>query len=260
MSKTQLLNQFTKDSEQRNFFAQTLDKMSQAEQRHSLEVSGFFTPEEQGDFMALLQAYGGGRWVLEGGYAQAERQVFLFPPPWQEEIPREEMPLSVICAQAKGDIGHRDVLGSMMSLGLSRRKFGDILVEGNQCQVMVLAETAGILLSQWSSIGRYGIDLKELPLAELAVPDKVTKEITTTVASLRLDSMVSAGFSLARSKAVAQIASGRVAVNHRDCQKADRLVAEGDLLTCRGLGKCHFVKQGSETRKGRVLVTLERYL
>lgn len=260
MSKTQLLNQFAKDQEQRSFFALALDKMAQSEQRQSLEVSGFFTPEEQVDFQALLQAYGGGLWALEGGYGQAERQVFLFPPAWMEDIPREEIPLSIIQAKAKGEIGHRDVLGSLMSLGISRRKFGDILVEGNQCQVVVLQETAGILLSQWSSIGRYGISLTEKPLAEMEVPQQVTKEFTTTVASLRLDSMISAGFSLARSKAVAQIASGRVAVNHRECQKADKLVAEGDLLTCRGMGKCQFLIQGGETRKGRILVTLERYL
>ncbi len=260
MSKTKLLNQFAKDSEQRSFFAQGLDKLEQAEQRQCLEGTGFFTPEEQVDFSALLQAYGSGVWEASGGFATAERKIFLFPPAWMEEIPPEDVPLTVVEAKVKGEVGHRDVLGSLMALGLSRRKLGDIMLQGNLCQVVVLAETASIVLSQWSSIGRYGVSLTEKPLTDLVIPEQKTKEISSTVASLRLDSLVATGFSLARSKAVSQIASGRVAVNHRECTKADKLVAEGDLLTCRGLGKCRLLSVGGQSRKGRFLIIMEKYM
>lgn len=260
MSKTQLLNRYTKDSEQRSFFAQALDKMAQAEQRQSQETTGFFTPEEQVDFMSLLQAYGGGAWAREGGYDQAERRVFVFLPPWMEELSPEDVPLSVIQASYGGEVGHRDVLGSLMSLGLTRRKLGDIVLGEGMCQVLCLAETAPILLSQWSSIGRYPISLVEKPLGDLVQVEEKTKEIHSTVASLRLDSMVATGFSLSRSKAQSLIQGGRVAVNHRECSKGDKLVEEGDLLTCRGLGKCQVVTVGGQSRKGRYLITLMRYL
>lgn len=260
MSKTQLLNHYAKDAEQRTFFASALDKLAQAEQRHSLLATGFFTPEEQVDFTSLLEQYGGGVWQVFGGFPTAERSVFLFPPSWMEEIPPEDIPLTVIRGKIKGEVGHRDVLGSLMGLGITRRKIGDILIEGQECQVIVLAEVAPILLSQWSSIGRYGVSLSECALSELSVPEQKKKEITSTVASLRLDSMVATGFSLARSKAVTQISGGRVTVNHRECQKPDKLVAEGDLLTCRGLGKCQVTEVKGQSKKGRWIVTLERYM
>ena len=80
------------------------------------------------------------------------------------------------------------------------------------------------------------------------------------MATLRLDAVVASGFSLSRSKASQLIATGRVSVNHLECLKTDRLVEEGDVLTCRGLGKCVLAQVGGQSRKGRVILTLHRYL
>ena len=75
-----------------------------------------------------------------------------------------------------------------------------------------------------------------------------------------LDAVLAAGFSLSRSKAAAYISAGKVAVNHRDCLKGDRQVAEGDVLTCRGLGKCVVKEVPGQSKKGRTMLVLERYL
>ena len=76
------------------------------------------------------------------------------------------------------------------------------------------------------------------------------KTIRDTVAALRLDAVLAAGFSTSRSKAADFISAGRVSINHRECMKGDRAVNEGDVLTCRGLGKC-VVKGGpGASRKG----------
>ena len=39
-----------------------------------------------------------------------------------------------------------------------------------------------------------------------------------------------------------------------------RHVGEGDVLSCRGLGKCVLEEVGNQTKKGRVFITLKRYL
>ena len=85
------------------------------------------------------------------------------------------------------------------------------------------------------------------------------KTIRDTVATLRLDAVTACGFSLSRSKAAALIASGKVALNHRECLKADRPVAEGDVLTCRGLGKCVVKEVPGQSKKGRTMLVMERY-
>jgi RNA-binding protein YlmH len=42
--------------------------------------------------------------------------------------------------------------------------------------------------------------------------------------------------------------------------KSDKTVEQGDVMTCRGLGKCVVAEVGGLSKKGRVILTLERYL
>ena len=65
---------------------------------------------------------------------------------------------------------------------------------------------------------------------------------------------------LARGQAADLIASGRVQLNHRECVKPDHAVAQGDVLSCRGLGKCVLTEVGGPSKKGRILIVLERYV
>ena len=155
---------------------------------------------------------------------------------------------------------HRDYLGSLMGLGLTREKIGDILLTGTGAQVIVLAEVLPILLSQWDKAGRYPVTLTPLPLAELTPAPGEIKEVRATVASPRLDAVVSAGFSIPRSRAADLIRAGRVMVDHRPCEKADKTVSEGATLTCRGLGKCVLREIGGTSKRGRTILAIDRYL
>ena len=61
-------------------------------------------------------------------------------------------------------------------------------------------------------------------------------------------------------KAAELIHAGRVQLNHRECVKPDHAVAQGDVLSCRGLGKCVLTEVGGPSKKGRILIVLERYV
>ena len=49
-------------------------------------------------------------------------------------------------------------------------------------------------------------------------------------------------------------------MNHRECLKGDRQVEEGDVITCRGLGKCVVKEVPGQSKKGRTMLVLERYI
>ena len=70
----------------------------------------------------------------------------------------------------------------------------------------------------------------------------------------------SSGFSMGRGKAAGLISSGKVELNHRPCVKPDRAVEQGDVITCRGLGKCLLKEMGGVSKKGRIMLVLERYV
>jgi RNA-binding protein YlmH len=157
-------------------------------------------------------------------------------------------------------LSHRDFLGSLMGLGITREKLGDILVEESRAQLLLLRETVPILLSQWEGAGRWRASLRETSLSDLTPKPAQVKTIRDTVATPRLDAVLASAFSLSRSKASAYIAAGKVAVNHRECLKSDKTVEEGNVLTCRGLGKCVIKEVPGQSKKGRTMLVLERYI
>lgn len=263
MNKTELLNKFAKDGEQRVELARVLDQMERADTRSIPCPTQFLSPALRAAVEPMLCACGHPRHLFIGGYEGAERTICVFLPHWQEvEDYRQSEDLAAISAAfpRQATITHRDILGGLMGIGITREKIGDILMGEHQTQVVCLREALPILLSQFGQAGRYPLTVQEIPLAQLTPAPQAVKEIHDTVATLRLDAVVASGFSLSRSKAAQLITTGRVSINHRECIKTDRLVEEGDVLTCRGLGKCVLAQVGGQSRKGRVILTLHRYV
>ena len=265
MTKTELLNRCARDPDQRVLLARALDKLEQAQSRGIPVHTPFLSPAEQACVTDLLNAWGHPRHFFFGGYEGAERQICVFLPDWQEQedwLSDPDGPVTALRAlfPKDADLSHRDVLGSLMGLGITREKLGDILFGQDGCDVLCLADAAPILLSQWESVGRWKIKLERISLDRLEVRPPEVRTIRDTVATLRLDAVLASGFSTSRGKAADLISAGRVMVNHRECTKPDRTVAQGDVLTCRGLGKCVIKEVPGQSRKGRIMLVLERYI
>ena len=267
MNKKELLDRCTRDGEERMLLARCLDRLELAQNRGVPAHTPLLSPVEQAALTDLLNAWGRPRHLFFGGYEDAERRLCAFLPDWQEEesfLSDPEGPLTAIEASypPNADLGHRDILGALMGLGLTREKLGDILfpAQPGRCQVVCLREAAPILLSQWSEAGRWKVSLTEIGLSDLSPRPAQVKTIRDTVATPRLDAVLAAGFSLSRSKAAGYISSGKVALNHRECLKSDRTVEEGDVLTCRGLGKCVVKEVPGQSKKGRTMLVLDRYI
>lgn len=266
MNKKELLDRCARSGEERILLARVLDKLELAQSRDVPAHTPFLSPGEQASVTDLLNAWGRPRRRFWGGYPDSERNICFFPAGWQEEdsvLTDPEGPLTALQAEfpSGAALTHRDILGSLMGLGVTREVLGDILLpRPGVCQVVVLREAAPILLSQWESAGRYKVNLTEIPTDRLTPRPPQVRTIRDTVATPRLDAVAAAGFSLSRGRAAALIASGKVSLNHRECLKPDRTVAEGDVLTCRGLGKCVVKGVPGQSKKGRTMLVLERYL
>lgn len=264
MNKTELLNKFSKDGDERIVLARALDQMERAANRSIPCATQFLSPAQRAALEPLVAAYGHPKHLFHGGYEGAERTVCVFLPDWQEpEDWAAEDELAAVEAAyppTGAELTHRDLLGGLMGIGLTREKVGDILVGETAAQIVCLRDAAPIILSQFDQAGRYRLRLKEIPLTALSPAPAEVKLIHDTVSTLRLDAVLASGFSLARGKAADAIAGGRVSLNHRECLKPDKPVAQGDVLTCRGLGKCVVKTVGGQSRKGRTIIEIERYL
>ena len=264
MNKTELLNKFSKDPEERIVLARALDQLDRAQNRSIPCATQFLSPAQRAALEPLLAACGHPKHLFHGGYEGAERTVCVFLPDWQEaedwDAADELSAIECAYPPTGADLTHRDLLGGLMGIGLTRERVGDILVGESAAQIVCLRDAAPIILSQFGQAGRYRLRLREIPLSALAPAPAEVKLIHDTVSTLRLDAVLSCGFSLARGKAADAVTGGRVSLNHRECLKPDKPVGEGDVLTCRGLGKCVVKEVPGQSKKGRTMLVLERYV
>ena len=143
MNKTELLDKYARDGESRLLLARVLDQQQRADQRGIPTHTAFLSPAEQAMSADLLMAAAPGQGVLHGGYADAERKLWGFLPDWLDEdlwLAGEDCPLAALEVKTpKGaKLTHRDYLGSLMGLGITREKIGDILIGETGAQVIVL--------------------------------------------------------------------------------------------------------------------------
>ncbi len=199
-----------------------------------------------------------------GGYPDAQRQMLVYLPEYLDEsyLALEDSPLACLRAEFyEGDNPtHRDFLGALMGAGIGRETVGDILVGDHSCDFFVCAEVAPYLLQDFESAGRTNLRLRQISPEQVCVPEPEIQEIRDTVASLRLDSVISSGFRISRGAAGQQIAAGRASIDGLPCVKPDRLIDEGATIAVRGLGKIQLRTVNGQTKKGRISVVIHRYL
>lgn len=199
-----------------------------------------------------------------GGYGEAERRMLVYLPEYLDESFFDTEDSPIVCLRAEfyeGDtLSHRDFLGALMGAGIGRETVGDICVGSSSCDFFVTREITPYILQNFLSAGRTHLHLTQIPLSEVSVPEPETKEIRDTLASLRLDSVISAGFRVGRSVATQYVTTGRAAIDGLPCEKPDKLVAEGCKISVRGLGKIKLDTVNGQTKKGRISVCIKRYV
>lgn len=199
-----------------------------------------------------------------GGYGDAERKMLVYLPEYLDEAAILDEDSPVVCLRASyyeaDTLSHRDFLGALMGAGIARETVGDICVSKGSCDFFVTAEIAPYVEQNFLSAGRTRLSIARIPLDSVAVPEPETKEIRDTLASLRLDSVVSSGFRIGRSLAAQYIAAGKAAIDGLPCEKPDKAVSEGCKISIRGLGKIKLATVGGQTKKGRISVIIHRYI
>lgn len=199
-----------------------------------------------------------------GGYEGAERQMLIFLPEYLEPDALYEDDSPVVCLRANfyhsESPSHRDFLGALMGAGIGRETVGDICVGKEHCDFFVTEEIAPYIEQNFISAGRTHLRIARIPLNEASIPEPEVKEIKDTLASLRLDSLISSGFRIGRSLASQYVTQGKAAIDGLPCEKPDKAVAEGAKISVRGLGKMRLVAVNGRTKKDRISVTIHRYV
>ena len=254
------IEKIARNGEDRLLLAKLWDKINAGLRRNIPANTCFLSPRE----LEMARYLFGDEPGLHafGGFEDAERKMLCYLPEYldEESLYGEDAPL--VCLRAaffEGDTpSHRDFLGALMRSGIAREAVGDICVGKGSCDFFVTAEIAPYVIQNFLSAGRTRLHLKQIPLADAQIPEPEVKEIKDTLASLRLDSVISAGFRIGRSLAAQHVSAGKAAIDGLPCEKPDKAVAEGAKISVRGLGKIRLLRVGSATKKGRIPVVIHR--
>ena len=257
-----LIEKIGKTTEDRMLLAKVFDKINSGMRKNIPASTAFLSPREQ-EMARFLFGSPQGLFPF-GGYPDAERKMLVYLPEYLEEswLLCEDSP--IVCIHAdffrEDKLTHRDLLGALMGAGIARETVGDICVGTGCADFFVTAEIAPYLVQSFTSAGRTALHLKQVPLDAVLIPEPETKELRDTLASLRLDSVISSGFRFGRSLAAQYVAAGKAAIDGLPCEKPDKLVSEGAKISVRGLGKIQLAQVGGETKKGRISVIIRRYV
>lgn len=197
-----------------------------------------------------------------GGYNDSERQMAAFLPDalyYTHFYPIQILKIEPLQKKFTENLTHRDYLGAILNLGIERSKLGDILVMEDFAYLFVQESLADYICNDLTRIRHTSVRVtKEDPQSFAYVPKY--KEITGTVASVRLDSLLSLAFGSSRSKLVNLIEGGKVFTNGKLMTTNSYQVKDGDIISVRGMGRFRYNGIQSQSRKGRYFISLYKYI
>lgn len=231
-------------------------------QRDIVTFSDFLNLNELNILHTLPKDMLSSKYICFGGYEYSERQMAAFIPDalsYDYKYPISIMKITPLNHKFAENLGHRDYLGAILNLGIERSKIGDILVLEDSAVLFCHNSMAGFLTENLTRIRHTTVSADRIEETDFQYTPKF-EEIKGTVASVRLDALLSLAFGSSRSKLTAYIENGKVFVNGRLVTSNGCQIHEKDIVSVRGLGR--FVYDGliSQTKKGRNYITIRKYV
>ena len=197
-----------------------------------------------------------------GGYDLSERQMAAFLPDalyYNYEYPVRIFEIRPLNKRFAEELTHRDYLGAVMNLGIERCKLGDIIVEEGRALLFVKEEMAEYIAEHLTQIRHTSVATTfTAEFNSDYEPDY--EELKGTVPSIRLDTVLSIAYPLSRSKLTALIEGARVFVNGKLVTSNGYRLKENDMISVRKMGRIAYMGILSETKKGRYMISVRKYI
>lgn len=273
-----ILKQF-QNNEDKIDFSKIYDKVFVCIKNRIAIFSDFINPIKAETFCNIFNKYFHDeiKVVFFGGYEDCERgMIGLFPLEHLEYLEHlenidegnqdkilEQFPIDCIKISHNSKFvktpSHRDYLGSIIGLGITRDVIGDILIKEDYAVLFCENSISSYIEINLEKVGRACVKLKIVSGDELQeiIPQKEVKEYRIIVASLRIDVVISACFKLSRSKAKEYIDKERAFINWKVVKSTSKVVEMDDIITIRGKGRIKVKEIVGNTKKDRIVLLVE---
>lgn len=197
--------------------------------------------------------------TAEGGFNDAERQRVLIYPDYYTPT-KEDFQISIYKVnypQKFVTMKHSQLLGSLLSVGIERSRFGDIQLTEEAVQFAVAQEVSEYIHVHFTQVGKVKVSVEPVLNTEdfINVKEEWTEELHI-VSSLRLDVVVAALTNSSRAKASSLIKAEKVKVNWAMIDQQAFEVEEYDVLSIRGYGRFRIMSIEGRTKKDKIRVMI----
>ena len=269
MNKQEILNKYDNE-EDRLLVSKILDKLEFVQKKNIVETTDFLDMHQKAVAEKVLKSQKITNYICYGGYSNAERvMLVMYPEKLEDVFNNNQYDFNNIVKVVKvtlpnemrGKYSHRDYLGAVIKIGLKREKVGDIIVNLDGADLIVSKDISKYIVDSFKEITRFSkSDIYEESIEKLNITEPKTEVLNIIIPSMRMDSIVSELIRTSRSKALEIINAERVFVNSEVITKNSKMLKENDIITVKGKGRFKIIKILNSTKKGNLVLEVEKYI
>ena len=260
MNKQQLIKNFL-EPETKLLFSKALEQAFICENKHMTTFTEFLDPIKTEKFKDIISKNLSIGVDSYGGSDGCERQIISF---YQEytKVSVDDYPIDAVEIEFSGkslsQITHRDFLGSVLGLGLDRKKVGDIIIFSERAIVFVHKDISLFLTSNLTKVKHVNVNARVISSDLIFAALSEYEEMIVNLSSMRLDSLLSSAFKISRSKAAKMVVADKAFINWVSYKSPDKLVKEGDIITLRGHGRIKVLEILGQSKKDKIILKIHK--
>ena len=266
MDKAKIIEKY-QDEDERLLVSKLLDKITLVDKQNKIQVTDFLSPVELRIVKDVLNLIDCKNYRIFGGVEDSDRNaIVIFPDKLEVVFSDDKFDYNSIFSciritNCQENYEHKIYLGGCVKLGVKREKIGDIVVFEDGADIIVSKDVEKFLVTNLQGLHRFkNSKIDVVNLNQITKKVQKFKEMKIIVSSLRLDNVVAEIVGTSRNKAVELLKQERVFVNYKNETKATKLIVENDIITVRGKGKYVIDEIEGNTRSGRIVAVVKKFI
>lgn len=236
------------------FVKKVLEYQDQALYKQRLILTKFLNPYHQSIVKSVIGHHQDLQVLEYGGFINSENRRMIIAPTFYEI---EDHDFACVVAKIQyakkyETLSHRDILGALMSLGIKRELFGDIVEKDQDFYVALDSHIYDYLKDNLHQVKRSKVKISAYDELLEAKNQYIVKSFI--VSSFRLDKILSSFYKISRHKAAEYIQAGYVKVNHKQVEQINYLCNNSDIISFKRHGRVKFIDCQRQTKSNNYVV------
>ena len=219
-------------------------------------VSNFLNLEEQELYKLEAKKYPSLNLTFDGGINGSEYQKVIITPIGMNISSKIDI-LKISFNPKYLTLSHRNVLGTLIHLGISRDRIGDIVIYEDKVYVAVSDTITNYIIENLTTIHNQPVTISKT-YEQISLEDKGIEK-TIFIQSNRLDAIIAMAYNISREESSELIKRELVKVNQKVTVKSFQNLKPCDIISVAHKGRVKILDDSNTSRSGRIVMKIKIY-